>query len=401
MKSALSILAFTLFVLTWNTYAQKACQTPEVSVHSDAEFAFNQYVINFKNTNGHLNTDLKTITVVIHVVYRNTADSLQISMTRVQGQLEATNKELRRLNTNAIRTRPVFLPVAADCNLQVRLATEKPDGSPMNGVLYHHYPQFVSTDLTTVIANTLVDPDRYVNVWVVPNAEGGAATFPWEKTPTNDGFWVGARWFGTTGSNLSDFMNGGTTFTHELAHYLGVYHTFHNSSPYLGRCELAHDGSIGDQCADTPLDWNLPLSAEQCDTGVRFCDTSPDLIAQTENYMYYNQDSCTNMFSNDQRARMRACLDSLRAGLVSAARLSLEKITIYPNPAQDLITLRYDDLKISSMTIQIYNVLAQKLKEVQSTKAIQELTLNFIPAGVYYLKITVDDTSVTKRIIKR
>ena len=144
---------------------------------------------------------------------------------------------------------------------------------------------------------------------------------PWDKTASRDGFWIGEEWFGTTGANLSYFMNGGTTFTHETAHYLGVWHSNHDGSIYAGACDRLFDGSISDFCADTPLDWQFKDGiAPECENGRR--NECGRYITQTENFMYYNPDSCTNMFSRDQRARMRACLSGLRARLASASNLA-------------------------------------------------------------------------------
>ena len=86
----------------------------------------------------------------------------------------------------------MFVPVAADCNMQVALATRKPDRSRFNGVIYHRYPDFdvnnVITELPPIQAATILDPPRYLNVWVIPDIAHGAATFPWDKTATKDGF---------------------------------------------------------------------------------------------------------------------------------------------------------------------------------------------------------------------
>jgi hypothetical protein len=440
---SVTILALMIVLSIHNSYSQTViCQTPEASINSAGENAFNQYVIKFKNQGKHLNTDLKIIPVVIHVIYRNSVDRQQITMARIEGQIDATNKQLRRLNANAKETRKIFLPVAADCNIQVCLATRKPDRSAFSGVIYHNYPNYVQArDLAAIRTATTLDPDRYLNVWVTPDTSFASAIFPWDGTTKRDGFEIGAEVFGIRGSNLNPEINLGVTFTHELAHYLGVLHTFHFSFPLLDQCDLIHDASIGDLCGDTPLDWDEFSAYKPCNNGERFCSNDGSeysFFVQSENYMYYAFDSCLNMFSKDQRARMRACLYRFRSKLTLPSNLKLtgvscndlyencnscstsfastgtgyndlkinkthleKKITVSPNPTNGIIHLVYHDLPIKKdISVIVYNSMAQKLKEVRSKTAINELNLNSFAEGVYYIKVTIDGESVTKYIIK-
>jgi len=424
-KDYLIILGFVMILCNYKSYSQNYCLTQDINLAG--EHAFNKYVNRFKAKGKHLNTDLKIIPIVIHVIYRNRADRAQITLARIQGQIDTTNKQLRRLNANAKDTRPMFVPVAADCNMQVALATRKPDRSRFNGIIYHRYPDFdvnnVITELPSIQAATILDPRRYLNVWVIPDIAHGAAIFPWDRTATRDGFFIGAAIFGTTGSNLEPLQNGGATFTHEVGHYLGLLHTTDGSSGYIYRCDLAHDGSMFDFCADTPLDWtfgsNIP---EICNDGIQDCN-EPDgrmLIAQTENYMFYNPDKCLNMFSKDQRARTRACLHGLRSKLVSFSNLVFtgvkrvdckdlpkdkpalkKKIIIFPNPTNGIVHILYQDLAVKKdMSIVVYNQMGQKLREVASRTAIKEFSLGSLSKGMYYITITIDNATITKNIIK-
>lgn len=421
MKKSIIFVLIAFFSFSINSFSQYKCYTNHKSINTLEEEAFNQYVINFKQNNGHLNKDLKIIPVIIHVIYRNNADSLEVGLNRIESQLEATNKQLRRQNADTFKTREIFKAVAADCDIIVCLAKKLPDGSDFSGIIYHKYPNYNHlNDLTGIINNTIIEPNKYLNVWIAPDEEGGAATFPWERTSTYDGFWVGSKWFGTFGSNLSTFMNEGATFTHELAHYLGVYHTFHDGFMYLGNCSLVNDPNIGDRCADTPLDWSMPFSAEQCDDGFRYCNAQSHIIAQTENYMYYNQDSCTNMFSLDQRARMRACLNGLRSELVSISNLinvgidcvqdlptdnkkpnNNNLINIFPNPFNESISIDYLDLTNGKTTIRIFNNIGQNIFKQTESEFIRKIDLNHLSDGIYFITITVDEVTITHKIIKQ
>jgi hypothetical protein len=117
----------------------------------------------------------------------------------------------------------------------------------------------------------------------------GWATFPWQYAakPALDGVVVHVA--SLPGGAIVNF-NKGYTATHEIGHWLGLYHTFQNG------CE-----SPGDTVADTP-DEREPSNG--CLVPER--DTCP--AAGTDpihNYMDYSGDNCMNQFSAGQGDRMR------------------------------------------------------------------------------------------------
>jgi hypothetical protein len=117
----------------------------------------------------------------------------------------------------------------------------------------------------------------------------GWATFPWKYTanPVMDGVVVHAS--SVPGGPSGDFGKGYTA-THEVGHWLGLYHTFQNG------CE-----SPGDTVPDTP-DEREPSNG--CVGPAR--DTCPsDGADPVHNYMDYSQDGCMNQFSPGQADRMR------------------------------------------------------------------------------------------------
>lgn len=255
-----------------------------------------------------------TIPVVVHVVYHTNDEN--ISDEQVRSQIAVLNEDFRRLNADTFRTSTVFKPIAADARIEFRLAVRDPNGNATTGITRTatSTPSFsssVNVKLDSTGGKGGWPADQYLNVWVCNLVEGstfGYATMPGSE-PSQDGVVIKYTAFGRTGDVEYPYQLGRTT-THEVGHWLGLFH------PFDGGCAGTNASTCdteGDRICDTPPAAYPNFTCGQADNTCT--ETPTDLPDQSENFMDYSDDACLNMFTQGQVAVMRATLNGARASL--------------------------------------------------------------------------------------
>ena len=312
----MKIILLVLGMLPIFSIAQRNCHTMEnlnLLLQEDEHYLerlekleqFTQHAISSGKVNQ--NKAVITIPVVVHVVYNTSSQN--ISDAQIQTQLNVLNQDFRKLNSDVNLVPSTFTSLVADAEINFCLANRNPAGNATSGIVR------VQTNQSSFSTNNGVKfassggsnawpANQYLNIWVCNMSGGilGYAQFPGGGAST-DGVVVGYTCFGTTGTAQAPFNKGRTT-THEVGHWLNLRHIW-------------GDATCGnDLVSDTPVH---NTSNYSCPSHPRSnsCGTSAEMFM---NYMDYVNDACMQMFSNGQKARMRALFVSggARASLASS-----------------------------------------------------------------------------------
>ena len=238
-----------------------------------------------------------TIPVVVHVIYANTTQN--ISDAQIQSQITVLNQDYSRTNTDWTSTPSVFQSVVAVPGIQFCLAQRDPSGNATTGIVRK------STTVSSFSTNDAVKHSSsggddawpsasYLNLWVCNIGGGilGYAQFPGGAAAT-DGVVINYTAFGNTGTAAAPY-NKGRTATHEIGHWLNLYHIWGDDN---GACTGT------DNVNDTP---NQGSENYGCPTFPHIsCSNGPngDMFM---NYMDYTDDACMFMFTAGQNSRMQA-----------------------------------------------------------------------------------------------
>jgi PKD repeat protein len=245
---------------------------------------------------------LYIIPVVFHIIHENGNEN--ISQEQITNAIDILNRDFRKLNADTADIVDAFDDIAADTYIEFRLATIDPDGNCHSGVNRIVSPLTNDGTNSDMKALSYWPRSSYLNIWVCGEIGNGIAGFTNLPGDVNgnwgaleDGIVMRNDYVGSIGTSSPIRSR---TLTHEIGHWLNLYHTWGptNSPGEASNCDF------DDNVTDTPntIGWT------SCNINGASCGSAQDNV---QNYMEYSY--CSRMFTQGQATRMRAALQSSTA----------------------------------------------------------------------------------------
>lgn len=372
-------------------------------------------VYDYLKSNPERDNLIINIPVVVHVVYKTTAQN--ISTSQIQSQINVLNADFRKLNSDVSGVPAAFAGLAADCQINFCLATRDPNGAVTTGITRTKTTKtsFSTNDYVKKTSRGGKDPwpaSSYLNIWVC-NLSGGVlgyAQFP-GGSATTDGVVIGYKYFGTTGTATYPF-NLGRTATHEVGHWLNLRHIWGDDGTGCTGSDLVSDtpnqGGYNFGCPSFPK--------ISCSNGA-----NGDLFM---NYMDYTDDRCMFMFTTGQSGRMNATISGTRASLLSSSgcaapivedqqetndniSLSPDKFVLnqnHPNPFNPTTSISFNLPAAGQVSLKVFDISGKEVAGlVDNYLEAGRHSINFdastLSSGVYYYKLASGNNMSMRKML--
>jgi hypothetical protein len=333
LRTFKAIIFLTGFIIAVpNAYCQRNCLT-EIRDSTlnfvDSTYRNNRQLVediienlsSQKNGRTAENPKPVVIPVVVHVVHHTDVEN--ISTSQINSQIAILNNDFNLKNTDTFLVPQRYKNLSANCKISFKLATVDPSGNKSDGIrrIKTNVNEFYGDEVKFKQSggDNAWPANSYLNIWVC-NLQFeqsdklllGYAQFPGGPDST-DGVVINYIAFGKNGTAESPFHLGRTA-THEIGHWLGLYHIWGDEDEDQDECE----GS--DSVLDTPEQAGANTG---CPSFPHFsCNNKGDLSV---NYMDYSDDSCMCMFTKGQFARMSATLSGPRLAIKNSKALLSNK----------------------------------------------------------------------------
>jgi PKD repeat protein len=341
--------------------------------------------------------------IIVHVIYWNAVEN--ISSAQINSQIDILNADYAGTGLNANTCPAVFQSLKSNTNISFCKAAKNPGGTTLTepgierinaqtaGFNNPGVNGWSDTYIDNVIKPaTTWDASKYLNVWVLHLEDGtlGYATFP--GGPSNqDGVVIGYKFYGNSGTVSPPYDKGRTT-THEIGHWLGLFH-------------ISGDEECGnDECNDTPTQRGNAGDGQGLNYGCPTFPHQPNTCTGTGangelfmNFMDYTDDACMYLFTPDQRTRMQTAMStiSLRTSLGNStacnttpqapvANFSANRTSVCPGS-----TVTFSDLSTNNPTSWSWSFTGGTPATVTGTNAAsRNPTITYSSAGTYSVTLT-------------
>ena len=348
------------------------------------------------------------IPVVVHVLYNTTAQN--ISDAQVKSQIDALNRDFRRLNADSVNTPLPFKSLAADVQIEFALATADPKGRATTGIVRKatgvtYWQMDDKIKYSEQGGDNAWDSRYYLNIWVGNTRSLLGYSSVIGAPADKDGIVINTSAFGTL--NMSGAYDNGRTAVHEAGHWLGLKHIW-------GDALCGDDGIY-----DTPTQSGFTTS---CPTGIRTssCGSNPagDMYM---NYMDFTNDACLNLFTTGQKEHMRSLFDDgaprysllLSKGLNSPwteeslpeeaipVVIAPAQLKLYPNPTSSELVLDFEyDASWIGKEVKILNMNGVVIGIVLVSSKTQKVPLSTFTPGVYFIQGINGNKKISQKFIK-
>lgn len=360
---------------------------------------------------GRIAAEVLTIPVIVHVIHNdeNVGQRTNISAAQVQSQIDAFNEHFRKTRSGANDN-----PVGADIEIEFAAALYDEQGNRLDEAGVHRVSSgqdsWSRNDVEyNIKPNTIWNPYEYFNIWTVQFGSDDAGLIGYAQFPPKSGLdglgpsggsadtdgVVMSYWaFGTTGANVSRPYHEGKVASHEVGHWLGLRHTWGD-----GNC------NVDDFVADTPnangAKWSSPLlgcpAEDDCGEGVRMI----------ENYMDYSYDECTNVFTQDQKTRMRTVMDvSPRRKELKDSDVDEERETPFARfsseitAACEVTSIPFSDLSTNSPSSWLWTIYDDE-GNIKVEYDIQNPDVPFLKLGNYDVRLIASNAAGADTILRK
>ena len=237
----------------------------------------------------------------------------------------------------------------------------------------------------------------YLNI-VVRNDLGSTLGYAYLASDPADGaaIFMNNAAFGSVGNGCAGYMPGapynlGRTLTHELGHYFNLRHIWGS-----GLCG-------NDFVADTP---QHNTSNGGCPSSDHLSTCSGTPLELTMNYMDYTNDVCMYMFTEGQALRQQAHFNTIvdNFNQTTLSNNDIDKkgsFTLYPNPNKGDFTILFADY-LSSFSVNVVDqsgrIVFDKKYDTQLDLE-QNISLENIASGIYFVKVSSDQGTMVKKIV--